>query len=101
MSNKGNIDDKSEDKKKIEDEEREKMLNSENEQKQEGAGVDTSRPAVLEIPEDGREVKPKKIPIGGIKMPGFFTRSRSKEKCKVSLKHRVHFRGSIHKLLMK
>lgn len=24
--------------------------------------------------EDGREVKPKKIPIGGIKMPGFFTR---------------------------
>lgn len=35
---------------------------------------------VIEIPEekklkeDGREVKPKKIPIGGIKMPGFFTR---------------------------
>lgn len=28
--------------------------------------------------EDGREVKPKKIPIGGIKMPGFFTRSKSK-----------------------
>lgn len=28
--------------------------------------------------EDGREVKPKKIPIGGIKMPGFFTRNKSK-----------------------
>lgn len=43
---------------------------------------------VIEIPEnvasekkakeDGREVKPKKIPIGGIKMPGFFTRNKSK-----------------------
>lgn len=28
--------------------------------------------------EEGREVKPKKIPIGGIKMPGFFTRNKSK-----------------------
>lgn len=28
--------------------------------------------------EDGREVKPKKIPIGGIKMPGFFTRNKAK-----------------------
>lgn len=39
---------------------------------------------VIEIPEEkkpkeeGREVKPKKIPIGGIKMPGFFTRNKSK-----------------------
>lgn len=39
---------------------------------------------VIDIPdekkskEDGREVKPKKIPIGGIKMPGFFTRNKSK-----------------------
>lgn len=27
-----------------------------------------------------REVKPKKIPIGGIKMPGFFTRNKDKSK---------------------
>lgn len=39
---------------------------------------------VIDIPEEkkpkeeGREVKPKKIPIGGIKMPGFFTRNKSK-----------------------
>lgn len=39
---------------------------------------------VIEIPEEkkpkeeGREVKPKKIPIGGIKMPGFFTRNKPK-----------------------
>lgn len=30
------------------------------------------------LKEDGREVKPKKIPIGGIKMPGFFTRNKPK-----------------------
>lgn len=36
---------------------------------------------IIDIPEktatteEGREVKPKKIPIGGIKMPGFFTRN--------------------------
>lgn len=33
---------------------------------------------------EGMEVKPKKIPIGGIQMPGFFTRSKSKEQCKVT-----------------
>lgn len=39
---------------------------------------------IIDIPEktpttqEGREVKPKKIPIGGIKMPGFFTRSKPK-----------------------
>lgn len=44
----------------------------------------TNGEEVIEIPEekkpkeDGREVKPKKIPIGGIKMPGFFTRNKSK-----------------------
>lgn len=27
---------------------------------------------------EGREVKPKKIPIGGIKMPGFFTKNKPK-----------------------
>ncbi|XP_044737162.1 neurotactin [Chrysoperla carnea] len=87
MSNKDCGDtDKSDDKKKIEDEEREKMLNTENEASTGvvtggGGGAVVIKPSSLEI-EDGREVKPKKIPIGGIKMPGFFTRSRSKEKCK-------------------
>lgn len=44
----------------------------------------TKTDEVIDIPEekkpkeDGREVKPKKIPIGGIKMPGFFTRNKSK-----------------------
>ncbi|KAG4069577.1 hypothetical protein HA402_006943 [Bradysia odoriphaga] len=39
---------------------------------------------IIDIPEktpttqEGREVKPKKIPIGGIKMPGFFTRNKPK-----------------------
>lgn len=28
------------------------------------------------VTQEGREVKPKKIPIGGIKMPGFFTRGK-------------------------
>lgn len=30
------------------------------------------------VTKEGREVKPRKIPIGGIKMPGFFTRPKSK-----------------------
>lgn len=30
------------------------------------------------LKEDGREVKPKKIPIGAIKMPGFFHRNKPK-----------------------
>lgn len=30
------------------------------------------------VTQEGREVKPKKIPIGGIKMPGFFTKSKPK-----------------------
>lgn len=71
---------KSDDKKDIEMEEREQMLNAENkaqdkksEAEGEGAKLDNK---------EGREVKPKKIPIGGIQMPGFFTRSKSKERCK-------------------
>ncbi|KAB0799565.1 hypothetical protein PPYR_07445 [Photinus pyralis] len=74
---------KSDDKKIIELEEREKILNSENK---------SSSPPILEIEngiklnktdiKEGREVQPKKIPIGGIQMPGFFTRSKSKERCK-------------------
>ncbi|XP_034825684.1 neurotactin isoform X2 [Maniola hyperantus] len=35
-----------------------------------------------DITEQGREVKPKFIPIGAIKMPGFFTRNSDREKSK-------------------
>ncbi|XP_057319252.1 neurotactin [Microplitis mediator] len=63
--------DASMDKKEIAEEEREKMLNEEN-TKHTG-----STPAT-----DETEEKPKKkIPIGGIKMPGF-CRTKSKEPCK-------------------
>lgn len=34
--------------------------------------------SVPSVTKEGREVKPKKIPIGGIKMPGFFTKSKPK-----------------------
>ncbi|XP_014207616.1 neurotactin [Copidosoma floridanum] len=66
--------DKSMDKKEIaEEEEREKMLNAEN-MKHSGAAPAQD----LEVDEH----KPKrKIPVGGIKMPGF-CRSKSKEPCK-------------------
>lgn len=65
---------KSMDKKEIAEEEREKMLNAEN-TKHTGAAPATEL--------ESEEQKPKKkIPIGGIKMPGF-CRTRSKEPCKV------------------
>ncbi|KAH1028320.1 hypothetical protein HUJ05_001685 [Dendroctonus ponderosae] len=67
-----------EDKKSIQEEEREKILNVENEQK------NTKEMMEEKKLKEGMEVKPKKIPIGGIQMPGFFTRSKSKEQCKVS-----------------
>lgn len=81
---------KSVDKKEIEDEEREKMLNVENKaiddaEKPDPDKVDIIKPSADSVTEEGREVKPKFIPIGGIKMPGFFTRSKSKEKCKVPI----------------
>lgn len=73
------------DKEVIEIEEREKMLNEENKAKDndktEEIETDVSKIQRTDSKE-GREVKPKKIPIGGIQMPGFFTRSKSKEKCK-------------------
>lgn len=72
---------KSEDKKDIEVEERERMLNEENKSQDKIKEVE-SETVKVDIKE-GMEVKPKKIPIGGIQMPGFFTRSKSKEKCKV------------------
>lgn len=57
------------DKKEIADEEREKMLNEEN----------TKHMEPVNIESEGEEQKPKrKIPIGGIKMPGF-CRTKSKE----------------------
>lgn len=84
---------KSDDKKDIEIEEREKMLNAENkaqDQAPESQGAiqregDNEDKKVSKEMKEGMEVKPKKIPIGGIQMPGFFTRSKSKERCKVSV----------------
>lgn len=44
----------------------------------------TNGEEIIDIPEtkapieDGREVKPKKIPIGGLKLPGFFQRNKPK-----------------------
>ena len=77
---------KSDDKKDIEMEEREKMLNAENKalEKVEESGEEKKVKSDIK---EGMEVKPKKIPIGGIQMPGFFTRSKSKEKCKVRIAH--------------
>ncbi|XP_014604852.1 PREDICTED: neurotactin isoform X1 [Polistes canadensis] len=65
--------DKSMDKKEIAEEEREKMLNAEN----------TKHTGAAPVPDlESEEHKPKKkIPIGGIKMPGF-CRTKSKEPCK-------------------
>ncbi|XP_071573531.1 neurotactin [Temnothorax nylanderi] len=65
--------DKSMDKKEIAEEEKEKMLNAEN-TKHTGAAPASDL--------ESEEQKPKKkIPIGGIKMPGF-CRTKSKEPCK-------------------
>ncbi|XP_063979765.1 neurotactin isoform X2 [Diachasmimorpha longicaudata] len=64
------------DKKEIADEEREKMLNEENE-KNRGAEAATITPSPLSSNADV-EPRKKKIPIGGIKMPGF-CRPKSKE----------------------
>lgn len=84
ISNKSEESVKSEDKKDIEVEERERMLNEENNRNLDKINKEVdNEPAKVDIKE-GMEVKPKKIPIGGIQMPGFFTRSKSKEKCKVS-----------------
>lgn len=68
---------KSMDKKEIAEEEREKMLNAEN----------TKHTVSSTAPDsESEEQKPKKkIPIGGIKMPGF-CRTKSKEPCKVMVK---------------
>lgn len=71
------------DKECIEIEEREKMMNEENKAQAEKAEEIEEESEIQKTDsKEGREVKPKKIPIGGIQMPGFFTRSKSKEKCK-------------------
>ena len=88
----GDGNEKTDDKKVIELEEKEKMLNIENRANDKISEVDGAPPSESDENEgskiktdfkEGREVKPKKIPIGGIQMPGFFMRSKSKEKCKV------------------
>lgn len=77
---------KSEDKKDIEMEEREKMLNASNKVHEKETNVENveEKKNIAKDIKEGMEVKPKKIPIGGIQMPGFFTRSKSKERCKVN-----------------
>ncbi|XP_049810847.1 neurotactin isoform X1 [Schistocerca nitens] len=81
---------KSEDKKEIEDEEREQMLNAENRdrdggggdgQQPEVGGVQKMRRVLEESDHEPQSAGKKKIPIGGIRIPGFL-RSRSREKTK-------------------
>lgn len=73
---------KSGDKLEIEDEEREKMLNEENKKDKELSEVEKKRKA-LEDAEREKEGTKRRIPTGGIKMPGFL-RSRSRDKNKVN-----------------
>lgn len=72
------------DKEVIEIEEREKMMNEENKAQDKTDEIEEVPKLAKTDSKEGLEVKPKKIPIGGIQMPGFFTRSKSKEKCKES-----------------
>lgn len=80
-------DNKTPDKKQIEAEEKEMMLkvaDSENIEAATELKTENEGPvkAALsgDVTEQGREVKPKFIPIGAIKMPGFFTRNCDKSK---------------------
>lgn len=79
--------DKTSDKKQIEAEEKEVMLKTEDnmeinaESKLDGGPVKAALSG--DMTEQGREVKPKFIPIGAIKMPGFFMKNSDKEKSKV------------------
>lgn len=80
-------DNKTLDKRQIEAEEREVMLKAEvenietSELKTDDGPVKTALSG--DLTEQGREVKPKFIPIGAIKMPGFFTKNSDKDKSKV------------------
>lgn len=76
------------DKQQIEAEEKEIMLKVENETAEDDVELRNDEGPVKsalsgDITEQGREVKPKFIPIGAIKMPGFFTRNSDREKSKV------------------
>lgn len=76
------------DKKQIEAEEKEVMLKLENNVAEDDVELRNDEGPVKsalsgDITEQGREVKPKFIPIGAIKMPGFFTRNSDREKSKV------------------
>ncbi|RVE48414.1 hypothetical protein evm_006975 [Chilo suppressalis] len=77
---------KTPDKKQIEAEEKEVMLkiedNSEVPDEKSDGGGPVKAALSGDITEQGREVKPKFIPIGAIKMPGFFTKNSDKEKSK-------------------
>ncbi|KAL4703398.1 hypothetical protein ACJJTC_011187 [Scirpophaga incertulas] len=77
---------KTSEKQDIEAEEKEVMLKLEkkletDEQKADGDGP-VKAALSGDITEQGREVKPKFIPIGAIKMPGFFTKNSDKDKSK-------------------
>lgn len=80
---------KSPDKKQIEAEEMEVMLKTECESIDTATDVKIDGEGVVkaalsgDVTEQGREVKPKFIPIGAIKMPGFFTKNTEKDKIKV------------------
>lgn len=51
----------------------------EEEKKDEEKKTDDTEKPKTEAPEEGREVKPRKIPFGGFKLPGFFTRNKKPE----------------------
>uniref|UniRef100_A0A2A4K3X3 Carboxylesterase type B domain-containing protein n=1 Tax=Heliothis virescens TaxID=7102 RepID=A0A2A4K3X3_HELVI len=77
-------DNKTLDKKQIEAEEKEVMLKAEEIESLETKGDNGPVKTALsgDLTEQGREVKPKFIPIGAIKMPGFFTKNSDKDKSK-------------------
>ncbi|XP_063530367.1 neurotactin isoform X2 [Cydia strobilella] len=82
----GEEENKTPDKKQIEVEEKEVMLKTESENNEINAEIKAEGEGLVkaalsqEVIEQGREVKPKFIPIGAIKMPGFFTRNSDKAK---------------------
>ncbi|XP_061706096.1 neurotactin isoform X1 [Cydia pomonella] len=82
----GEEENKTPDKKQIEAEEKEVMLKTESENNEINAEIKADGEGLVkaalsqEVIEQGREVKPKFIPIGAIKMPGFFTRNSDKPK---------------------
>ncbi|XP_028177329.1 neurotactin isoform X1 [Ostrinia furnacalis] len=81
-----NDENKTPDKQQIEDEEKEVMLKSDETEGNPEVKSDNDGPVKTalsgDITEQGREVKPKFIPIGAIKMPGFFMKNSDKDKCK-------------------